>query len=728
MRIMVVVQLFLAVVAGPELSYSDTAVEFTRVDIQKRCLSISLFRVPLPTAQIDFTDNGESMKTKLFLMAFILLGSTLAMGQSAQRMVDQFLPNQLQSPEVVTYQMQQFLMHNRSRLPHATSGAEWTKEANRIRQHVLNDVVYHGWPKSWVDSPPKFEDMGSVPVPAGAGYRLRKFRYEVVPGFYSTAVLYEPEHLDGKAPAVLDVLGHFPTGKSEPFEQKLCINQALRGMIALSIAFIDMGELRVNENSHYYGSDLDLVGVNGVGLFYLAMRRGLDYLYNDPHVDNSRIAVTGLSGGGYQTIVLSSLDTRVLVSIPVAGFDSLNGRLERLPGEPGDYEQLAPGLLDGQGYQALVAIRAPRPTLEINNAEDSCCFRAPLVKPDIYEAIKPFYALYGKEDALQFHADTQVSAHNYQRDNRQQAYRFLSKWFHLPDTPDEIPVEKYVKSYSELASGVPADNLTILGLARQFASKIHHGDVPPDPAARAVWAKKQRAALSKVVHYKPVQVEHPWYVANTNHSTVESISFRFAMSNGLSATGVWTKSTWTPENAPMVVMINDKGRAGVDEQVWDHVPEAGNLVATGRQVLALSILFTGDAGPSKRNVGSLGYMMTAVGRPPLGLEAAQLIAITNWAKQRWHPSQVSLESEGYRMQLVSLVAGVLQPRLFRSITIHKGTHSLRELLARPVKSNEVPDVFCLDLYKDFDLGMLKSAAAPAKVTESDYVKLTAEDQ
>ncbi len=668
------------------------------------------------------------MKSKLLLIVFVLLGNTLAMAQSAQSMVDEFLPTQLQAPEVVTYQMQQFLMGHAPGLPHPSSAAQWTQEANRIRQHVLNDVIYHGWPKDWVDSPPKFEDMGSVPVPAGAGYRLRRFRYEVVPGFYSTAVLYEPEHLEGKVPGVLDVLGHFPIGKSEPFEQKLCINQALRGMVALSIAYIDMGELRLKGNEHYFGSDLDLVGVSGVGLFYLAMRRGLDFLYDNPHVDRNQLAVTGLSGGGWQTLLLSSLDTRVQVSIPVAGFASLKGRLERLPGEPGDYEQLAPDLLDGQGYQTFVAIRAPRPTLEINNAEDSCCFRAPLVKPDNYDAIKPFYALYGKQDALQFHADTQVSAHNYQRDDRQQAYRFLAKWFDLPGKPDEIPVENYVKSYSELASGVPADNLTILGLARQFGSEIHHPPVPADTGAREEWAGTQRAALGKVVHYKSVTVEHPWYVANTDHSTVESISLRFALSNELSATGVWTKSIWTPENAPMVVMINDKGRPGVNDEVWDHAPEAANLVQTGKQVLALSILFTGDANPSKEDVGSLGYMMTAVGAPPLGLEAAQLIAITQWARQRWHPSQVTLESDGYRMQLVSLVAGALQPRLFGSITIHHGVRSLADLLVESVKSNEVPDVFCLDLYKDFDLDMLKVMAAPAKVTETDYVELTASKQ
>jgi len=668
------------------------------------------------------------MRIKFLLPALILLGSAVAMAQSTAGTLHKFLPDPLQSPGVVTYQMQQFLMERVPKLPKPSSADAWTREAQRIRRRVLNDVIYHGWPQAWVDSPPKFEDMGAVPVPAGAGYRLRKFRYEVVPGFYSTAVLYEPEHLAGKVPGVLDVLGHFGTGKASPFEQKLCINQALRGMVALSIAFINMGELHLKGNEHYFGSDLDLVGANGVGLFYLAMRRGLDYLYDDPHVDRSRIAVTGLSGGGWQTILLSALDPRVAVSIPVAGFTSLQGRFERLPGEPGDYEQLPPNLLDGQGYQTFTAMMAPRPTLEINNAEDSCCYRAPLVKPYIYDAIKPFFRLYGKEDVFQFHTDTQVSAHNYQRDNRQQAYRFLSTYFHLPAKPEEIPVGQYLKSYSQLASGVPENNLTILGLARQFASEIHHPPVPADPAARDPWARSERAKLSKVVHYQPVSVAHPWYMADTNHNTVESVSFRFTLSNGLSATGVWAKSIWTPDDAPLTVVVNDRGREGADQEVWDHEPEVADRIARREQVLVLSILFTGDANPNGQDVGSFGYMLSTVGAPPLGLEAAQLIGIAEWARSRWHPSRIRLESSGYRMQVVSLVAGALAPHLFKSIAIHKGMHSLDYILEKPVESGKAPDMFCLDLDKDFDLDTLKALAEPAKVTETDYAELVPAQQ
>jgi hypothetical protein len=134
-------------------------------------------------------------------------------------------------------------------------------------------VAYHGWPPSWIDSPSNFEQTEVIET--GHGYRIRKFRYEIVPGFLSTALLYEPENFSGKLPAVLNLLGHEPLGAAVEYEQKRCINFAKRGMIALDLQWPAFGELSAIGNRHDFGAQLDLVGANDLGLFYLAMRRSV---------------------------------------------------------------------------------------------------------------------------------------------------------------------------------------------------------------------------------------------------------------------------------------------------------------------------------------------------------------------------------------------------------------------------------------------------------------------
>ena len=434
------------------------------------------------------------MKFQTLLVVAILMSGATLKAQADPEIVLPILTRQLQSPQLVTSQLQQFLQSKVPALVVPASAEQWTAEAERLRRHLLDDVVFHGWPQEWVSSPPQFEDLGSLP--AGKGYSLRKLRYEIVPGFYSTALLYEPENVQGRVPAVLNVMGHFAeAGNKEEFEQKMCINQALKGMIALNLEWIGMGELHTRFNEHWFASQLDLVGMNGVGLFYLAMRRGLDYLAANPHVDPDRMGVTGLSGGGWQTITLSSLDPRVLVSIPVAGYVNLQGRLERLPEEPGDLEQNPTDFLVGQDYSTLTAMRAPRPTLLIYNAEDDCCFRAPLVRPYVFDPVVPFFQLYGKADAFQFYQSTLISAHNYALEDQAQAFAFFIKHFHLTADSTEIPVGQYVKTYDELKGGIPEDNLTILGLARKMAKQLTRPPVPLGQAELTAWSDSQRAKL-----------------------------------------------------------------------------------------------------------------------------------------------------------------------------------------------------------------------------------------
>lgn len=136
------------------------------------------------------------MKQRCWLIVLVLLVTPLLQAQSTPDQLKPILEKQLQSPDLAEFQLQEYLMKRVPKLPPVTTPEQWTREGEQIRKRVLASVVFHGWPSEWVTSPPRFEDMGTIP--SGKGYRMRKLRYEVVPGFYSTAILFEPENLQGK--------------------------------------------------------------------------------------------------------------------------------------------------------------------------------------------------------------------------------------------------------------------------------------------------------------------------------------------------------------------------------------------------------------------------------------------------------------------------------------------------------------------------------------------------
>lgn len=656
----------------------------------------------------------HKLEVRYLLMLLMVLPAGRSFAQAEPDLIEPILSEEILPPSVAVFQMKQYLLHRIQDLAAPQDVAQWAATANKLRSHLLDAIVFHGWPKEWVESPPEFEDLGVIE--SGKGFRLRKLRYEIVPGFYSAAILYEPEKLEGKVPAILNVNGHVGApGKSVEYKQKRCINFAQHGILALNLEWFNFGELAQPGNEHWFGAHLDLVGANALGLFYLEMRRGLDYLFNHPQVDRTRLGVTGLSGGGWQTLVLSALDERVKVSVPVAGFASLSTKIEaRKYGDLGDLEQNATDLLDGRDFTHLTALRAPRPTLLIHNAEDDCCYRGPMVKPLIFDAIKPFFKLYNQEDAFEWHENRDPGTHNYQLDNRLAAYRFFSEHFGMRPITSEIPAGAEVKSYDELTVGLPKDNLTILGLARKMAADIRRAPIPAEAAERSQWTASQREALRTVVRYHESGLGRVWTLANTKSKGVETRSYLFVLTNGLSADGVWLKGIESRDNAPMTIILNDKGKVASSAQICDRVNR-------DEQVLALDLLFTGDAWKSAEPY-SYSQILGATGDRALGQQAAQLVVITRWMKGRAGASRVRLEVTGIRNQVVALVSAALEPDLFSDVVVHAGMLSLSYLLEAPVTFQEAPELFCLDLYKQFDLDRLAAMVPATKVTVERYTK------
>jgi dienelactone hydrolase len=636
-----------------------------------------------------------------FMVGCVIVTFVGARSQTTVHSVESVLAERIQTSAVTEFQLQSYLAKRIPKLSRPPSSDKWSSEETKIRRHVLEDLAFHGWPREWIDAAPRFQETGVIE--SGKGYLVRKFRYEIVPGFDSAAILYEPQKMNGKAPAILNVIGHEVAGNAAEYEQKRCINFAKRGIFALSLSWAGFGELAQPENGHDYAAYLDLVGANALGFFYLSMRRGLDYLATLPQVDASRLGVTGLSGGGWQTTLLSALDDRVAVAVEVAGIGALQSNLVR-PLDTDEIEENATDLTQNEDYPLFVAIRAPRPTLLIHNAEDDCCFRAALVKPYIFDQVRPFFRLFGKEDDLAWHENRDPGTHNYQIENREQAYGFFTKHFGLPVTPNEIPSDDEIRSPEQLAVGLPQQNLTIVGLARKLADQIPPTAIPAG-SERALWIKSQREHLKDVIRYVPVSVETAWRANNSKHQGLETLSYRFDFSNGLSATGIWLKAISAPSDGQVTIVLADEGYKASGEVVSEHVNH-------GEQVLALDLLFNGATAPD--NPADWEMLAGTTGLRPLGLQAAQLLAVAAWLRANVGGS-ISLVTEGIRNQVIAVTSASLEPTAFVRIESRQSMGSLDYLLKNSVPFRSAPELFCLDLYRYFDLDRLALMAAPTEV-------------
>ena len=82
------------------------------------------------------------------------------------------------------------------RMPEVKTADQWRKLAASIRESVLSQVVFRGEAASWRDAETKVEWLETIA--GGPGYRIKKLRYEALPGMWIPALLYEPESSPAK--------------------------------------------------------------------------------------------------------------------------------------------------------------------------------------------------------------------------------------------------------------------------------------------------------------------------------------------------------------------------------------------------------------------------------------------------------------------------------------------------------------------------------------------------
>jgi hypothetical protein len=266
-----------------------------------------------------------------------------------------------------------------------------------------------------LDLSPMPESPGTPPVLTKprkfTGYTVENFALEVLPGVYVCGSIYKPLKPKGLYPIVLNPNGHFGDGRYRADQQLRCAMQARMGAIAVSYDLFAWGEslLQFQETDHRSSMAHTMQTLNAI--------RILDYLCTLKNADASRIAITGGSGGGSQTMLVSAIDSRIKVSVPVVMLSShfMGG----CPCESGTPIHLCGG---GTNNAEMAAMFAPRPQLVISDGKDWTSTTPEVEMP----FLKKIYGFYGKPEQVknEHFAD---EGHDYGLSKRKVMYRFLAE-------------------------------------------------------------------------------------------------------------------------------------------------------------------------------------------------------------------------------------------------------------------------------------------------------------
>ena len=285
-------------------------------------------------------------------------------------------------------------------------------------------------------------------------FTVEKVFFESMPGFFVTGSLFRPKGKRGPFPAVLCPHGHWKdarfwvrddaelkreleTGAERLTQggrsvfQSLGVQLARMGCVALVYDMIghsdcqqlsyDLAhrfakqrpEMNAREGWGLYSPQAEAHAQGIMGLQTWNSIRALDFLTSLPDVDARRLACTGASGGGTQTLMVAALDPRLAVECPaVMTSTAMQG---------GCTCENASLLRIGTGNVEFAALFAPKP-LGMTAANDW----TKELETKGFPELKKHYALMGAPDRVALWAHLQFG-HNYNAVSRGHIYAWFNK-------------------------------------------------------------------------------------------------------------------------------------------------------------------------------------------------------------------------------------------------------------------------------------------------------------
>jgi len=479
------------------------------------------------------------------------------------------------------------------------------------------------------------------------GYRVEKLIYESLPGYYVPAALFIPDNLKGKAPAILNAIGHSTASFRRDLYQHVIINFVKKGFVVLTYDQIGQGERlqyydettgkskypSTTEHS-YPGAQCFITGYSPARYFIWDGIRGIDYLLSRPEVDPDRIGMTGLSGGGTSTTFVGAFDDRIVATAPtcfVTNYKSLFKSIGPQDAEQNIYHLLSAGL----DHPDFMEVRAPKPTLMVTTTRDF--FSIDGARETFAEA-KKAYRAFGDETLLQMTEGDR--GHGFIKNNNEAMFAFFQKYLNNPGSPSDEDVEL-----------IPAEDLQITKTG-QLATSLK---------GETIFTLNKKVVEQKLERFREVRSEYKNSPAKVVEIAKDVSGFEKPEEFGRPVfSGRYVNETYKLEKylvdgsggykLPVALYLPVQNRKDevvllLDEAGMEHAANqnelAHQLVGLGYQVVLFDVPGIGCMGPGYLRgdayIGKVSFNQwfsaILVGKSIVGLRAEDILRVVHFAKQ-----------------------------------------------------------------------------------------------